>query len=175
MPSKKLQDPMIEIERKFLVGSGAYKSEAFREIRIVQGYLNSHPERSVRVRIKGKKGFITIKGKSNTTGTSRFEWEKEIPVKEAEALLKLCEDGVIEKTRYLVPGIPVETHGRASQHVFEVDEFSGSNAGLVIAEIELSHEDEAFTKPAWLGEEVTGQNKYYNASLSNRPFKKWQE
>lgn len=162
---------MIEIERKFLVKSDAYKTEAFQRYRIVQGYLNSHPERSVRVRIKGEKGFLTIKGISNETGTSRFEWEKEIPVAEAETLLALCEPGIIEKIRYLVSS--VRTQDSAPQLIFEIDEFFGENVGLVVAEIELNSEEEKFSKPAWLGEEVTGENQYYNASLSKKPFKEW--
>lgn len=167
---------MIEIERKFLVKSAAYKSVAFQQTRMVQGYLNSHPERSVRIRIKEKKGFLTIKGKSNASGTSRFEWEKEIPLEEAETLLAMCEPGVIQKTRYLVA---VETAEKETEQdstpkqFFEVDEFSGENTGLVVAEIELQSEDELFEKPNWLGEEVTGQKKYYNASLSKKPFVKW--
>ncbi|WP_432412394.1 CYTH domain-containing protein [Rasiella sp. SM2506] len=153
-----------EIERKFLISSDAYKAEAFSKKRIVQGFLNTHPERTVRVRIKGDKGFITVKGKSNKAGTTRFEWERELDVAEAEALLKLCEEGVIEKTRYEV---------NAEKHVFEIDEFQGNNLGLIVAEIELSDENESFIKPAWLGKEVTGDIKYYNSSLSKNPFKKW--
>lgn len=155
---------MIEIERKFLVTSDAYKSEAFSKKRIVQGFLNTHPERTVRVRINGNKGFLTVKGKSNKAGTTRFEWERELDLAEAEALLKLCEEGVIEKTRYEV---------KAEKHIFEIDEFYGNNQGLIIAEIELSEENEAFIKPLWLGKEVTGEVNYYNSSLSNNPFKNW--
>lgn len=155
---------MLEIERKFLVKNDSYKTDAFSEKRIVQGFLNTHPERTVRVRIKGEKGFLTIKGKSNKAGTIRFEWEKEITTAEAEALLKLCEAGVIEKIRYEV---------KAKKHIFEIDEFSGSNKGLTVAEIELSSENETFIKPNWLGEEVTGQIKYYNSQLSKNPFNNW--
>ncbi|MCL5246370.1 CYTH domain-containing protein [Cellulophaga sp. 20_2_10] len=155
---------MLEIERKFLVKSDAFKTEAITEKRIVQGFLNTDPERTVRVRIKGDKGFLTIKGKSNRTGTSRFEWEKEIPIKEAEALLKLCEEGVIDKIRYNVP---------VAKHLYEVDEFFSDNEGLIVAEVELKDEDEEFVKPYWLGEEVTGDIKYYNSQLSKKPFKKW--
>ena len=158
---------MIEIERKFLVTSEAFRSEAFQKFKITQGYLNSHPERCVRVRTKGFAGFITVKGKSNKAGASRFEWEKEIPLQEAEALLKLCELGIIEKMRYLI--------NAPSSHLFEVDEFSGENQGLIIAEVELTSEDEAFSKPDWLGKEVTGQKEYYNAHLSQYPFKSWEK
>jgi adenylate cyclase len=155
---------MIEIERKFLVTSDNYKKEAFSQKRIAQGYLSSVPERTVRVRIKGDKGFLTIKGASNETGMSRFEWEKEIPADEAKKLLLLCEKGIIDKTRYEI---------KIGNHVFEVDEFYGDNEGLIIAEIELSSENELFEKPAWLGKEVTNDNRYYNASLSSNPYKNW--
>ena len=155
---------MQEIERKFLVSSDGYKDEAFSTRRIVQGFLNTHPERTVRVRIAGEKAFLTVKGKSNTAGTTRFEWEQEILVSEAEALLKLCEEGVIEKTRYEV---------KAGNHTFEIDEFYGDNKGLTVAEIELSKENEVFQKPEWLGEEVTGAIKYYNSNISKNPFKDW--
>ena len=153
-----------EIERKFLVKSDAYKAEAYKETRIIQGYLLSNPERTVRVRIKGNRGFITIKGKSSDSGASRYEWEKEISVTEAEELLQLCEPGMINKTRYEV---------KAGRFKFEVDEFYGENQGLVVAEIELSDENDAFEKPAWLGEEVTGERKYYNAMLIKKPFTQW--
>ena len=155
---------MTEIERKFLVTSTDFISESTISNRIVQGYLNSNPERTVRIRIKGNKGFITIKGKGNESGTTRFEWEKEILVAEAEQLLLLCEKGVIDKTRYEVP------FGR---HIYEVDVFYGENDGLIVAEIELKNENDAFQKPNWLGKEVTGDNRYYNAYLSNMPYKDW--
>ena len=157
---------MIEIERKFLIKSDAYKEEATSIKRIVQGFLNTHPNRTVRVRIKGNNGFLTIKGISNEAGTSRFEWEQEIEVSEAEALLKICEETVIEKTRYDIP---------VGAHMFEVDEFLDENEGLVIAEIELEHEDDPFDRPKWLGEEVTGQVKYYNSLLSKHPYKSWKK
>ena len=152
-----------EIERKFLV-DGDFKSEAFKETRITQGYLSSVPERTVRVRVKGDKGFITIKGIGDETGASRYEWEKEIPVDEVKELLKICEPGVIDKTRYLVK------HG---DHIYEVDEFYGDNEGLVIAEVELQSADESFEKPQWLGEEVTGDVRYYNSMLMKTPYKEW--
>lgn len=155
---------MIEIERKFLVTSTAFIAEAFCQNRIVQGYLNSNPERTVRIRIKGDKGFLTIKGIGNESGLSRFEWEKEIQVTEAEQLLHLCENGVIDKIRHEV---------KVGSHVYEVDVFSGANEGLIVAEIELSDENESFEKPVWLGEEVTNDNRYYNAYLSNNPFNNW--
>jgi len=152
-----------EIERKFLV-KGEFKPFAQQQARIIQGYLSSVPERTVRVRIQGNKGFITVKGIGNASGASRYEWEKEIPVSEVEELLKICEPGVIDKTRYLV---------KAGDHTFEVDEFYGDNQGLTVAEIELSSEQEAFEKPGWLGEEVTGDLKYYNVMLIRTPYKKW--
>ncbi|MBQ5727142.1 MAG: CYTH domain-containing protein [Alistipes sp.] len=152
-----------EIERKFLV-AGDFKAEVSKSTRIIQGYLSSVPERTVRVRVKGDKGFITIKGIGNQSGASRFEWEKEIPTGEAEQLLAICEPGVIDKTRYLV---------KSGEHTFEVDEFYGDNDGLTVAEVELSSEDEAFVKPAWLGEEVTGDVKYYNSMLMKNPYKNW--
>lgn len=155
---------MIEIERKFLIKSDAYKQEAVSKERIVQGFLNTHEERTVRIRITGDFGYLTIKGKSNASGTSRFEWEKELPVADAKALLELCEKGIIDKTRYRVP---------KGQHIFEIDEFHGENDGLVIGEIELTEEVEHFEHPDWLGDEVTGDVKYYNSKLSKNPFKTW--
>lgn len=156
---------MIEIERKFLVTSDTFKAEAYAQNRIKQGYLSSVPERTVRVRIKGSKGFLTIKGISSQSGLSRFEWEKEIPVDEAENLLLLCEAGVIDKTRFEV---------KSGNHIIEIDEFYGENQGLIMAEIELQSETEIFTKPIWLGKEVTNDKKYYNSYLSKNPFEKWQ-
>jgi len=158
--------PMLEIERKFLVTSERFKEDAHSVTQIVQGFLNTHPGRTVRVRIKGKQGFITVKGKSNEEGTTRFEWEKEIPVNEAEALLKLCEEEVIDKIRYEV---------KVGDYIFEVDEFFANNEGLIIAEIELNSEMEKFEKPTWLGKEVTGDLKYYNSLLSKQPYKNWKE
>ena len=155
---------MIEIERKFLVTSEDFKKEAFAQNRISQGYLSSVPNRTVRVRLKGDKGFLTIKGASNESGMSRFEWEKEIPIDEAQKLLNLCEKGVIDKTRFEV---------KIGCHTFEVDEFYGDNQGLIIAEIELSSEKEKFEKPNWLGKEVTNDNRYYNSNLSKKSFLTW--
>ncbi len=156
---------MVEIERKFLVVSNDYKKEAHKKNRIVQGFLNTDPFRTVRVRVKEDQGFLTVKGMGSENGTTRFEWEREIPVNEAEALLKLAEPGAIDKIRYEV---------QVGEHLFEVDEFFGDNEGLVVAEIELTDEDENYERPAWLGEEVTGQPQYYNAQLSKNPYKKWQ-
>ena len=158
--SKKMQ----EIERKFFFFFLDFIAEATQSQKIAQGYLNSAPERTVRIRIKDNKGFITIKGKGDATGTTRFEWEKKIDLEEAEALLNLCETGVIDKTRYLIP---------KGKHTFEVDIFEGKNKGLVMAEIELSDANETFEKPIWLAEEVTGDERYYNAYLSKKPFMKW--
>lgn len=155
---------MIEIERKFLVKSDAFKKQAITKSRIVQGFLNTQPERTVRVRIRGVAAFLTVKGKSNTSGTSRFEWEKEIEVTDAELLLELCETGSIDKTRYEIS---------SGKHTYEVDEFHKENEGLIVAEIELSYENEAFEKPDWLGDEVTGDVKYYNSQLSKQPYKTW--
>jgi len=152
-----------EIERKFLV-KGDFKPEAVKQTRIIQGYLSSVPERTVRVRVKGDKGFLTIKGIGNESGASRYEWETEIPVKEAEELLAICEPGIIDKIRYIV---------KSGEHTFEVDEFFAENQGLIVAEVELNSEDEAFNKPAWLGEEVTGYTKYYNSMLMKNPYKHW--
>ncbi len=155
---------MLEIERKFLLTSDKYKTEAFKSSVIKQGYLNSHPERTTRIRIQDEHAFITIKGKSSESGLSRYEWEKEIPYEEALELIKLCEPGVIEKTRYLV---------RSGNHIFEIDEFFGDNAGLVMAEVELGAENEEFLKPEWLGAEVTGDKRYYNSQLCKSPFSSW--
>nr|WP_302830533.1 CYTH domain-containing protein [uncultured Bacteroides sp.] len=152
-----------EIERKFLV-KGEYKSQAYAQSRIVQGYISSARGRTVRIRIRDGKGYLTIKGASNASGTSRYEWEKEILLDEAEELMKLCEPGVIDKTRYLV---------RSGKHVFEVDEFYGENEGLVVAEVELASEDEAFEKPGFIGQEVTGDIRYYNSQLMLHPYKSW--
>lgn len=151
-----------EIERKFLV-SGEFRQDSPESYRIMQGYICSDPDRTVRVRVRGDKGFLTIKGRGSEDGLSRFEWEKEIPVTEAVELMALCGSGVIDKTRYLVP---------FGKHTYEVDVFHGANEGLVLAEIELSDEQEAFEKPSWLGEEVTGDVRYYNSMLSLHPFSK---
>lgn len=155
---------MLEIERKFLVTSEAFKAFAFAKNHIAQGYLNSNPERTVRIRIKGEIGFLTVKGKGNETGTTRLEWETELSLMDAKPLLAICEEGTIDKIRYEI---------QVGEHVFEVDEFFGDNQGLVIAEIELREENEFFEKPHWLGQEVTNDERYYNAYLSKHPFKNW--
>ncbi len=154
----------IEIERKFLVLNDNYKTESYKSYNIKQGFLNSDKNRIVRVRITDNKGFITIKGLSSTNGLSRYEWEHEISLKDAESLLKLCEPGIIEKKRYLI---------NFKKYLFEIDVFLGDNKGLVIAEVELKSESETFDHPSWLGKEVTGDIKYYNAELKNNPFKNW--
>ena len=152
-----------ETERKFIV-AGDFRPFVCRTARIVQGYLSSVPERTVRVRIRDDKGYLTVKGLSDSKGISRFEWEKEIDLREAEELMRLCEPGIIGKNRHII-----EYEG----HIFEVDEFFGENAGLVIAEIELSSEDEEFGKPQWLGREVTGDPRYYNSALMKCPYSSW--
>ncbi|SEC52679.1 CYTH domain-containing protein [Tenacibaculum sp. MAR_2009_124] len=154
----------VEIERKFLVSSNNFETYAFKKVYIKQGFLNSDKERVVRVRIKDDEGFLTIKGPSNKEGTTRFEWEKQISKSEADSLFDLCEEGIIEKFRYLV---------KTEAHTYEVDKFLGDNEGLIVAEIELNSENEFFSKPDWLAKEVTGDIKYYNSNLSKLPYKKW--
>ena len=153
-----------EIERKFLVKDSRFKELAFSSSRIAQGYICSSRGRTVRIRIRDEKGYLTIKGPAGENGLSRYEWEKEIPLDEAQELMKLCEPGMIDKTRYLV---------QSGNHVFEVDEFYGENEGLVVAEVELSSENEPFEKPDFIGEEVTGIAKYYNSFLMKFPYTKW--
>lgn len=157
---------MVEIERKFLVINDSFKNEIRNKIRITQRYLSSNPERSVRIRIKGNEAYITIKGLGDNSGISRFEWEKEISVTDANDLFTLCEQGVIDKTRYII---------KNGQHIFEVDEFYGENEGLIIAEIELSTEKESFDRPDWLGDEVTGDVKYFNSMLIKNPYSTWKK
>ena len=154
----------IEIERKYLVNNDKFKRLSHKATRITQGYLNSDKARTVRVRIMGDQGFLTIKGLSDQAGLTRFEWEKEISMSEAQDLLKLCEPGVIDKTRYLV---------EYQQQIFEVDEFYGENQGLIVAELELTTEQQAVSKPDWLGDEVTGDKRYYNSTLMKTPFTQW--
>ena len=153
-----------EIERKFLVKDDSFKELAFSFSRIAQGYICSTRGRTVRVRIRDDKGYLTIKGPAGENGFSRYEWEKELPLAEAQELMKLCERGMIDKVRYLV---------QCGKHVYEVDEFHGDNEGLVVAEIELASEDESFEKPDFIGEEVTGIVKYYNSFLMKFPYSKW--
>ena len=153
-----------EIERKFLVKEGTDFEILGDTVEITQGYLSSIKERTVRVRIKGDKGFLTIKGIANTSGTTRYEFEKEITIKEAKELLELCEKPILSKTRTIV---------KFGNHIFEVDKFLLENEGLIVAELELSDENEAFEKPDWLAKEVTGDVKYYNSILSKNPYKNW--
>ena len=152
-----------EIERKFLV-KGEYKSKSFKSFAIKQGYLSVSGVNVVRVRVIDDKAFITVKSSAIADSIVRREWEYEIPVKDAEEMLLLCEEGMISKTRYLV---------EVGKHVFEVDEFYGDNEGLLIAEVELGHEDEPYEIPEWLGKEVTGNVRYYNSFLSMHPYKTW--
>lgn len=154
----------LEIERKFLVKNELFIQQSFQKNYLKQGFLNSNPERVVRVRVSDEKAFLTIKGKTSKTGTTRFEWEKEISIEEGQELLKLCEEGIIEKTRYLI---------KAEKHTFEVDVFLGNNKGLIVAEVELTNESETFLKPDWLGEEVTGNINYFNSNLIKKPFCNW--
>jgi CYTH domain-containing protein len=153
-----------EIERKFLVINSSFKENSFKKTHIKQGFLNSDKNRVVRIRVTDNKGFITIKGLSNLKGTTRFEWEKEIDFKDATQLFSICEDGIIEKNRFYI---------KSGNHIFEVDEFLGDNLGLIIAEIELKNENDLFEKPNWLGNEVTGNEEYYNSVLSKNPYKNW--
>ena len=156
----------LEIERKFLVRNDDYKRQAFDSSRICQGYICSGHGRTVRVRIRDQRGYLTIKGPSNADGISRYEFEKEITLDEAQHLMQLCEPGRIDKRRYLV---------KSGDHTFEVDEFYGENEGLVIAEVELQSEDESFEKPDFIGKEVTGDRRYYNGHLSKIPYCVWRE
>lgn len=154
-----------EIERKFLV-SGEYQSHAFHHYEMKQGYLSLSGISVIRVRVMGEKGYITVKGAVGEGSITRREWEYEIPLQDAEEMLLLCEESLIEKTRYLI---------RAGKHTFEVDEFRGENEGLLIAEVELESEEEPFERPDWLGPEVTGNVRYYNSYLSIHPFREWGE
>ena len=154
----------LEIERKFLVVGSDYKQMAYADSRIMQGYICCNNGRSVRVRLRGDKAYLTIKGASDSKGMSRYEFEKEITVDEATHLFRLCEPGIIDKTRYLV---------KSGRHVFEVDEFYGDNQGLVMAEVELNDENEVFEKPHFIGKEVTGDRRYYNGHLRLYPYRQW--
>ena len=166
----------IETERKYLVLNDDYKAQAVKSYRIRQGYLAHDEGRTVRVRIRDDKGFLTIKGPSLIPG-SRPEWEKEISLQEAEDLFQLCKPGSVDKTRWIVPAGP-DGGSTGSPTVrpsrfFEVDEFHGENEGLVMAEIELGSPDEPFESPSWLGKEVTDDERYYNGYLARKPFKTW--
>ena len=155
----------LEIERKFLV-RGEFKSSAVSSSHIIQGYLCKESGRTVRVRIRDDKAYLTIKGPSFDGGLSRFEWEKEIPVGDARELMKLSISPIIDKRRFLVP---------YEGHTFEVDEFYGDNEGLTMAEVELSDQKEIFARPEWLGEELTGDKRFYNSHLAMHPFKEWRD
>lgn len=154
-----------EIERKFLV-AGDFLAEAVSKTRIVQGYICSAKGRTVRIRIRNEKGYLTIKGPSDKAGLSRYEFEQELALADAEQLFRLCEPGAIEKERYLVP---------AGKHTWEVDVFHGANEGLILAEVELSAEEEEFIRPAWLGREVSGDRRFYNSSLTKHPFSEFKK
>ena len=154
----------MEIERKFLVRGDSYRRQAFASDRIRQGYICSGGGRTVRVRLRGERGYLTIKGPSVDGGLSRYEFEKEISLDEAEHLFQLCEPGIIDKTRYLV---------KSGNHTFEVDEFYGDNEGLVMAEVELQSPDEPFLKPDFIAQEVTGDRRYYNSHLRQNPYQCW--
>ena len=154
----------LEIERKFLVADDSYKSLATSSSHIKQGYICNERGRTVRVRLRDERAYLTIKGPSHDDGLSRYEFEQEISLADAEQLFHLCVSGVIDKRRYLVP---------VGRHTFEIDEFYGANAGLVVAEVELSTTKESFERPSFLAEEVTGDRRYYNSMLSMKPFSLW--
>ena len=154
----------VEIERKFLVLDSSYKHEAFSSSHICQGYICSERGRTVRIRIRNEHAYITIKGPSLNGGLSRYEFEQEIPLEDARKLMTLCDPGIIDKTRWLV---------KAGRHTFEVDEFHGDNDGLVVAEVELSSENEVYEKPSFIGKEVTGDRRYYNSQLRRNPYCNW--
>lgn len=154
----------IETERKYLVHNDTFKNEATASFEIAQGYISTDPDRTVRIRLKGNDAFITIKGKSSDDGLSRYEWEKSIPKEEFDELIQLCLPGTIQKTRYLVPW---------GKYTIEVDEFIDLNSGLIVAEIELDTDDIIGELPAWIGQEVTGDAKYYNSQLMIRPYSQW--
>ena len=155
----------LEIERKFLV-KGDFRKDVYNSSRITQGYICAASGRTVRVRIRDDKGYLTIKGPSGTDGLGRFEWEKEIPLDDARELMKLVESGFIDKTRHLI-------RNADGIHTWEVDEFHGDNKGLIVAEVELKTPEDSFAKPDWLGEEVTGDRRYYNSMLSLNPYRNW--
>lgn len=156
----------MEIERKFLVKDCSYRQLAHSSSHICQGYICSGHGRTVRVRLRDDEAFLTIKGPSVDDGLSRYEFEKAITPEEGWELMKLCEPGIIDKTRYLVG---------SGKHTFEVDEFHGDNQGLVIAEVELSAPDEPYVKPPFIGQEVTGDRRYYNSQLRQHPYAMWSE
>lgn len=153
---------MLEIERKFLIANDDWKQDVSNSTIIKQGYLNSTPERTVRIRVRGEKAYLTIKGKNENL--TRKEFEYEIPLAEGNELLMLCEKPIIEKIRHLV---------KIEHHTWEIDVFDGENKGLIVAEIELTSENELFTKPNWLGDEVSNDVRYYNSALIRFPYSKW--
>lgn len=154
----------IEIERKYLVKDSSYRNKAVSQHRIMQGYISQDPDRTVRVRLKDGKGYITIKSRPDEKGWSRYEFEKQITAEEAHELFKLCLPSVIDKVRYNVP---------FGNILVEVDEFGGDNAGLVVAEIEMESEDQVYDVPDFIGQEVTGDVRYYNVQLARQPYKEW--
>ena len=156
----------LEIERKFLVLDDSYKNLATSSSHIKQGYIYSGKGKTIRVRIRDERGYLTIKGPSDKAGLCRYEWEKEVDLHDAEELMRLCEPGIIDKTRYIIP---------SGKHTFEVDEFFGENQGLVMAEVELVSEEEPFEKPPFIGEEVTGDRRYYNSHLRENPYSRWKK
>lgn len=152
----------LEIEKKFLIKNDNWKQFVSEEKEITQGYLNANPNRTVRIRIAGKQGFLTIKSKSK--GSVRSEFEYEIPIEDATELIELCEKPILSKTRFIV---------KFENHTWEIDVFEKENKGLVVAEIELSKEDEFFLTPDWIGKEVTEETKYYNSQLIENPYSEW--
>ncbi len=154
----------IEIERKFLLKNEEWRLEVSSKTIIKQGYLNSDKERTVRIRVRNDKGFLTIKGEN--TNATRQEYEYEIPVPDAESLLLLCQKPIIEKVRYLVP---------RGGKTWEIDDFGGDNLGLILAEIELESEEEQIEIPSWIGTEVTHDTRYFNSSLISHPYSKFEE
>lgn len=156
----------LEIERKFLVLDDSYKNLATSSSHIKQGYIYSGKGKTIRVRIRDERGYLTIKGPSDKAGLCRYEWEKEVDLHDAEELMRLCEPGIIDKTRYIIP---------SGKHTFEVDEFFGENQGLVMAEVELVSEEEPYEKPPFIGEEVTGDRRYYNSHLRENPYSRWKK
>ena len=153
-----------EIERKYLVLGDSYKHEAYASSHVCQGYLCSDRGKTVRIRLRDDRAYITIKGPSLDGGLSRYEFEQEIPFEDGEKLMTLCQEGLIDKTRWLV---------KSGEHTFEVDEFHGDNEGLVIAEVELKSPDEKPVIPHFIGKEVTGDRRYYNAQLCVNPYCRW--
>ena len=155
----------LEIERKFLV-EGEFRDQAYSQSHIRQGDISSGGGRTVRIRIRDDRGYLTIKGPSDRAGLARYEFETEVSLADAQDLMRICEPGIIDKTRYLV---------RSGRHTFEVDEFYGDNEGLVMAEVELGSEDEPFVKPSFIGREVTGDHRFYNSHLRRNPYCLWKD